>query len=227
MAPGITEALQSEAWRMFRIIGEFAQGFDCLSEVLPAVTVFGSAVAPVDSDLYRSGVELGTLLGEAGYSAITGGGPGVMEAVNKGAMNAGAHSIGLNIELPLEQHPNPYTTLTITFRYFFVRKVMLVKYSTAFVFMPGAFGTLDELFETVTLVQTTKIRPFPVILIGHDYWKGLLDWLKDRVVGEGLLSTEHHSLLQVVDSPAEAMEIIQKWVARHGTPSDNLVYFGD
>jgi uncharacterized protein (TIGR00730 family) len=149
-----------------------------------------------------------------------------MEAVNKGAFEAGARSIGINIQLPLEQHANPYTTTTISFRYFFVRKVMLVKYSTAFVFLPGAFGTLDELFEKVTLVQTGKIRPFPVILIGRDHWQGLLDWLRERVVGNSLLSDTHFDLLQLVESPEDALTVIEAWVARYGQPVDNL-YGGD
>jgi uncharacterized protein (TIGR00730 family) len=226
VAPEISEALQRESWRMFRIIGEFAHGFDCLSEVLPSVTVFGGALAKRDSMEYQLGEHLGALLGKAGYSVITGGGPGVMEAVNKGAIENGAHSIGLNIELPLEQHGNPYTSLKISFRYFFVRKVMLVKYSTAFVFLPGAFGTMDELFETVTLVQTGKMRPFPVILVGREYWGGLIDWLRSRVVTEGLLSETHLGLLQVVDEPEDAVAIIQEWVERYGQPADNL-YGGD
>jgi hypothetical protein len=211
---------------MFRIIGEFAHGFDCLSKVLPAVSVFGSAVAPQESALYKLGEEMGALLGRAGFSVITGGGPGVMEAVNKGAMEAGAHSIGINIQLPHEQQPNPYTTLTLSFRYFFVRKVMLVKYSTAFVFMPGAFGTLDELFETVTLVQTRKIRPFPIILVSHEHWQGLIDWLRAKVVAATLLAPVDLSLLQIVDHPQEALAIIQSWVKRYGHPTDNI-YGGD
>jgi hypothetical protein len=194
--------------------------------VLPAVSVFGSAVAPQESALYKLGEEMGALLGRAGFSVITGGGPGVMEAVNKGAMEAGAHSIGINIQLPHEQQPNPYTTLTLSFRYFFVRKVMLVKYSTAFVFMPGAFGTLDELFETVTLVQTRKIRPFPIILVSHEHWQGLIDWLRAKVVAATLLAPVDLSLLQIVDHPQEALAIIQSWVKRYGHPTDNI-YGGD
>lgn len=222
MAEGIPETLEAEAWRLFRILGEFALGFDALAKVLPAATVFGSSLAPPGSELYRMGEELGSLLGRAGLTVITGGGPGVMEAVNKGAFEAGAHSVGLNIRLPHEQEPNPYTTLSLNFRYFFVRKVMLVKYATAFVFLPGAFGTLDELFETVTLIQTQKIDPFPVILVGRQHWQGLIEWIQTTLVAGALLSQTDLDLLHLVDRPAEALAIIQQRISERGHPRDNL-----
>ena len=218
----IGEALQGEAWRLWRITSEFVRGFDALVQMLPAVTVFGSAIAPPGSDPCRMGEEMGFLLGKAGFTVITGGGPGVMEAVNKGALEAGAQSVGLNITLPTEQAANAYTTLSLNFRYFFVRKVMLVKYATAFIFMPGALGTLDELFETATLIQTHKLDPFPIILVGRAHWQGLLDWIREVVVGSGLLSQPDFGLFRVVDRPAEALEVIEEWVIRHGHPRDNL-----
>ena len=174
----INELAKEESWRMFRIIGELVEGFDKLSGVEPAVTIYGSARLSPRQKLYTQTVDLAYQLGRKGFSIITGGGPGVMEAANKGALKAGAPSIGLNVELPEEQAPNVYTTKSITFSHFFARKVMLVKYATAFIIIPGGLGTLDELTEVLTLMQTHKMRPFPVILFNSSYWKGFLDWLQ-------------------------------------------------
>lgn len=211
-----------ESWRLFRIISEFVEGFDVLPAVAPAVTVFGSARCDADSDLYRSAYEIGRRLGEAGFSVITGGGPGVMEAANKGALEAGAHSVGLNVEIPLEERPNGYTTTALTFRYFFVRKVMLVKYATAFVLLPGGYGTLDEMFETLTLIQTGRIDTFPVILFGSSYWGGLVAWLREQVRAQGYCGPDDLEIFHVTDDPEEVVRIVREWHKAHGTPVDNL-----
>jgi len=179
-----------DTWRVFRIMAEFVEGFETLSRVPRAVTVFGSARTRPGDPAYRRAEELGRALARAGHAVMTGGGPGTMEAVNKGAREAGGESIGVCIELPHEEKPNAYLTRVISFRYFFVRKVMFVKYSKAFVILPGGFGTLDELFESITLIQTKKVPPFPVILLGDDdYWDGLLSWLRDAVLGGGRIDT--------------------------------------
>ncbi|MBO9343270.1 MAG: TIGR00730 family Rossman fold protein, partial [Roseiflexus sp.] len=167
-----TDFLSTDTWRVLRIMGEFVDGFEMLADVGPAVTIFGSARAGVDDPMYQAAVDVARALGEAGFAIITGGGPGIMEAGNRGAREAGARSVGLNIELPFEQHLNPYVDTSVTFRYFFVRKMMLVKYAQAFVIFPGGFGTLDELFEALTLVQTGKVRNFPIILFNSAYWHG-------------------------------------------------------
>jgi len=207
----INEFQKEESWRMFRIIGEFVEGFDRLSGVGPAVTIYGSARINPQDKLYQQTQEIARQLGELGFTIITGGGPGVMEAANKGAREAGVNSIGLNIELPTTQLCNNYTTQTISFKHFFVRKVMLVKYATAFIIMPGGLGTLDELTETLTLIQTQMIKPFPVILFSGDYWKGFLDWLHATVLTDGMISEEDVSLLRICESPAEVAEVVQKW----------------
>lgn len=196
---------------MFRIIGEFVDGFDVLPDYLPAVTVYGSARTAEDHPYYKLSMELGKALVEAGFTVITGGGPGVMESANRGAFENGGRSIGLNVELPMEQKPNPYLTLSLSFRYFFVRKVMLVKYATAFILLPGGVGTLDEFFETLTLIQTRKITPFPVVLIGKDYWGGLVDWMEERMLGEGMISPEDLDLFHVTDSVEEAVALVEKY----------------
>ncbi|MBO9342502.1 MAG: TIGR00730 family Rossman fold protein, partial [Roseiflexus sp.] len=167
-----TDFLSTDTWRVLRIMGEFVDGFEMLADVGPAVTIFGSARVNVDDPMYQAAVDVARALGEAGFAIITGGGPGIMEAGNRGAREAGARSVGLNIELPFEQHFNPYVDTSVTFRYFFVRKMMLVKYAQAFVIFPGGFGTLDELFEALTLVQTGKVRNFPIILFNSAYWHG-------------------------------------------------------
>ncbi len=209
----INELVKEESWRMFRIIGELVDGFDNLSGIEPAVSVYGSARIKQGDKLYAQTEEIARRLGELGFAIITGGGPGVMEAANKGAMEAGATSVGLNIELPQEQVPNPYTTLSLTFRHFFVRKIMLVKYATAFVIMPGGLGTADELTEVLTLVQTHKIRPFPVMLFDSGYWKGFLEWLHNTVLRSGFISEEDFDLLRICDEPDTVIEVVQKWHA--------------
>jgi uncharacterized protein (TIGR00730 family) len=201
-----------ESWRMFHILAEFVEGFDALARYHPAVSIFGSTRANPEDEVYQKAERIGQLLAEHGFSVITGGGPGAMEAANKGASLAGGKSIGLNIELPMEQKPNPYANITLKYRYFFVRKVMFVKYAVAYVILPGGFGTMDELFESVTLIQTHKIKPFPVILVGSNYWKGLLDWLNGVVLKEGRISPEDLSILQIIDNPEEIVRIIKKTV---------------
>jgi uncharacterized protein (TIGR00730 family) len=206
---------ETDTWRVLRIMGEFVGGFEALAEMGPAVTLFGSARAGEDDPMYRSSVEVGRLLGEAGFGVITGGGPGIMEAGKRGAREAGAESVGLNIELPFEQHVNPYVDVSVDFRYFFVRKTMLVKYAQAFVIFPGGFGTMDELFEALTLIQTGKVRNFPVVLFGSEYWRGLLDWLRGSVITGGKASEADLSLMSVTDSPVEARDLILASVRDH------------
>lgn len=203
-----TERTMRDSWRVLRIQSEFVAGFDAMSDVAEAVTVFGSARIAPDTPEYDLAVELGRALGEAGYAVITGGGPGVMEAANRGAAQTPSRSIGLNIELPFEQHINPWVDLGMNFRYFFVRKTMFVKYAQAFVCLPGGFGTLDELFEALTLVQTKKVVRFPIVLIGCDHWGGLVDWMRDRLLATGMVSAGDLDLLHVVDTPQEAVQIV-------------------
>ncbi len=210
----IKELAKEESWRMFRIMGELVEGFDKLSGIEPAVSFYGSARIKPDNPIYAQTEEIARRLAEMGFSIITGGGPGVMEAANKGAYQVGAKSVGLNIELSEEQITNPYTTLSMTFSHFFVRKVMLVTYATAFIIMPGGLGTLDELTEILTLIQTQKIRPFPVILFGERYWKGFLDWLKTYTLAEGYISEEDLTLLRVSDQVQEVIETVQRWYIR-------------
>jgi uncharacterized protein (TIGR00730 family) len=217
MAQGyeINELAKEESWRMFRIIGELVEGFDNLSGVEPAVTIYGSARLKSDDELFAKTEEIARRLGELGFSIISGGGPGVMEAANKGALEAGVASIGLNIELPEEQACNPYTTKSITFHHFFVRKVMLVKYATAFVMMPGGLGTLDELTEVLTLMQTHKIKPFPVLLFDSKYWNELLNWLRSHTLAKGYVSEEDFDLLRVCDTTDEVVNTVQQWYKKH------------
>jgi hypothetical protein len=196
---------------MFRIIGELVDGFDSLSGIEPAVSVYGSAQLKPEDELYKKTEEIAYRLGEMGFSIITGGGPGVMEAANKGALRAGVKSIGLNIKLPEEQKGNIYTTQSLTFNHFFVRKVMLVKYASAFIIMPGGLGTLDELTEVLTLMQTYKIRPFPVVLFDGKYWKGFLNWLRNFSLAKGYISEQDLNLLRVCDNPDEVDETIRRW----------------
>ncbi|MDD4985432.1 MAG: TIGR00730 family Rossman fold protein [Dehalococcoidales bacterium] len=207
----IDDLAKEECWRMFRIIGELVEGFDKLAGIEPAVTIYGSARLNPDDALYAQTEEIAYGLGQIGFSIITGGGPGVMEAANKGALRAGVTSVGLNIELPEEQRCNAYTTKSITFNHFFARKVMLVKYATAFVIMPGGLGTLDEVTEVLTMMQTHKLRPFPVILYNSDYWKGFLDWLRVSALARGFISEEDFKLLRVCDATSEVVEAIQMW----------------
>jgi len=207
----INELAKEESWRLFRIMGELVEGFDHLSGIEPAVTIYGSSRLTSDDKLYAQTEEIAYRLGTKGFSIITGGGPGVMEAGNKGALKAGVTSVGLNIEMPEEQECNPYTTKSITFHHFFVRKVMLVKYASAFVMMPGGLGTLDELTEVLTLIQTLKIRPFPVVLFDSEYWGGLLVWLRTSVLTRKFISEEDFNLLRVCDHPDEVVEVVQSW----------------
>ena len=205
---GETQWLHTDPWRVLRIQGEFVEGFDALAEMPKAVTVFGSARTDENSPEYRLGRELGTVLVQAGYAVITGGGPGAMEAVNRGASESGGYSVGLGIELPFEQRLNHWVDLGINFRYFFVRKTMFVKYAQAFVCLPGGFGTLDELFEALTLVQTHKVTEFPIILLGVDYWSGLIDWIRNSVLAGGMVSESDLALIHCTDSVAEAVDLI-------------------
>jgi uncharacterized protein (TIGR00730 family) len=206
--PAAHDFLHSDPWRVFRIMGEFVEGFDNLARIGPAITIFGSARTPVNHPEYAAARETARLLGEAGFGIITGGGPGIMEAANRGARDADVLSVGCNIELPFEQGINPYVDVAINFRYFFVRKTMFVKYAEAFIIFPGGFGTMDELFEALTLIQTGKVRDFPVVLFGSAYWKGLMDWFRTSLLAEGKISPEDMDLVLVTDSPEEAVRTV-------------------
>jgi uncharacterized protein (TIGR00730 family) len=209
------QVIGQDAWRIFRIMGEFVEGFEEMGKVGPSVSIFGSARTTPDDPQYGVCVETARLLGEAGFTIITGGGPGIMEAANKGAREAGALSVGCNIELPFEQAGNEFVDLAIDFRYFFVRKTMFVKYAQAFLIFPGGFGTMDELFESLTLIQTGKVRNFPVVLIGVSYWDGLLGWLKERMAAEGKISGEDLDLMLLTDDPMQARDhIVQRFRRR-------------
>ena len=205
---------KEESWRLFRYIGELVEGFDKLSAIEPAVTIYGSAVATPNQVDYQNARQIANLLGKQGFNIVTGGGPGMMEAANLGASEAGVKSIGLNIQLPQEQKSNIYSNLTISFNHFFVRKVMLVKYASAFVIMPGGLGTLDEVTEVLTLIQTKKIKPFPVILFNSAFWRGLLDWLQSTVLLPGYISEEDLHLLRISDQPEDVQDIVSSWYLR-------------
>jgi len=202
----------NESWRVFRIMAEFVEGIETLSDVNNAVTIFGSARVKPDDIYYQKTENLTRLLVQNGFSVITGGGGGIMEAANKGASEAGGKSVGMNIQLPFEQKPNPYANINIHYKYFFIRKVMFVKYAVAYVILPGGFGTMDELFEALTLIQTRKIKSFPLILMGSGYWRGLLDWLKNTMLAEGKISPADLDLIQVVDEPEEVVKLIKKYI---------------
>ena len=202
------QAMGMDAWRVFRIMGEFVEGFEEMSEIGPAVSLFGSARENRDTDMYQECVETARLLGEAGFAIITGGGPGMMEAANRGAKAGGATSVGCNIELPFEQESNRFIDVSIDFRYFFIRKTMFVKYAEAFVIFPGGFGTMDELFESLTLIQTEKVRHFPLVLFGKEYWAGLLDWLSNKMVADGKITQEDLDMIFVTDDPVAARDHI-------------------
>ncbi len=214
---------KGESWRLFRIIGEFVEGFDALSAVTAAVTVFGSARARPGDFAYDTALAIGREIARANFAVLTGGGPGVMEAASRGAVEAGGKAVGLNIDLPLEQKANPYATISLHFHYFFVRKVMLVKYATAFVLLPGGFGTLDELFETVTLIQTHKIRPFPVVLVGAEYWRGLLDWIRGQALRHTYISPEDLNILAVTDNPGDVIGAISRYYQGEETDRSGIV----
>lgn len=207
----IQDFTMEDNWRMFRIMSEFVEGFDEMSKVTPAVSIFGAAREKPGNKYYKIADEIGAGLVKKGFSVITGGGPGLMEAGNKGAFEAGGKSIGLNIELPHEQKPNKYVTKSMQFRYFFARKVMFVKYATAFIIMPGGFGTMDELFESVTLIQTKKINEFPVVLVGREYWSGLLEWMKKEMIGRGYIDREDLRFFITADTADEAVSHVVKY----------------
>ncbi|NJA06039.1 TIGR00730 family Rossman fold protein [Methylomonas sp. LWB] len=208
-SPSIIDDLKGDqSWRIFRIISEFTEGFDELSDLCDAVSIFGSARLEPEHFYYQKTVELAELLSQHGFAIISGGGPGIMEAANKGALAQGQTSIGLNIELPMEQKPNPYQSLSLNFRYFFVRKVMFVRYSMGYVCMPGGFGTLDEFFEALTLMQTHKIYPLPLVLFGGDFWNGLVDWMKCKMLEYGTISEEDLSLITITDDPRQVVDIM-------------------
>jgi uncharacterized protein (TIGR00730 family) len=201
---------KSDTWRVFRIMAELVEGFEAMNNIGPAVTIFGSARLQPGSPYYNKCLKVAENLAKDGFAIISGGGPGIMEAANKGAQNADGTSVGLNIELPTEQMPNTYLDVKVEFRYFFVRKLMFVKYAVAYVIFPGGLGTLDELFEALTLIQTKKIRGFPIVLVGKDYWNGLINWLRDTVLESGAVSREDIDLMHIVDEPEEVCAIINK-----------------
>lgn len=215
---GWNEIKTNDSWAIFKIVGEFVNGFEKMSQIGPCVSVFGSARTKPDDPHYQLAVDVSRKIAENGYGVITGGGPGIMEAGNKGAHLAGGTSVGLNIDLPFEQHDNPYidSDKSLDFDYFFVRKVMFVKYSQGFVVMPGGFGTLDELFEAITLIQTHKIQKFPIILVGKDFWSGLLEWVKTTLLDKfGNISAKDIDLIHLVDTPDEVIEVLNDFYAKY------------
>ena len=201
-----------ESWRIFKILAEFVDGFETLSDISPCVSIFGSSQVRPGDEPYEKAVLIARKLAQSGFNIMTGGGPGIMEAANKGAKEGGAKSIGANIALPLEQECNPYADIKLEFKYFFVRKVMLIKYAQAYIGMPGGFGTLDEVFEALTLIQTKRIRPFPVILVGSEYWNGLWDWIRSTLLDRKLISSEHMDLITILDHPDEVVEAVRRVV---------------
>lgn len=208
----IDEITLKESWRLFHIMAEFVEGFEGLSDVHPAVTVFGSARAKPGDELYTRAYELAKVIARNKFNLITGGGPGVMEAVNKGASEEGVKSVGINIELPMEQKPNPYINVPLSFKYFFVRKMMFIKYAIAYLVLPGGFGTLDEFFEALTLVQTRKIRPFPIVLVGSQFWKGWVDCIRATMLDTGMITKEDMDSFKVMDDPQEIVDYIKRFV---------------
>ena len=206
----LDNTIVGDSWRMFRIMSEFVEGFDAMSAIdVPAVTIYGSARTPPDDPYYKLTENIAAKLARSGYGVITGGGPGIMEAANKGALEAGGVSIGLNISLPHEQAANPYTNFPLNFKYFFVRKVMFMKYSMAFICMPGGFGSLDELFESLTLIQTQRIKPFPIVLVGSAFWNGLVGWLKGTLMKNGNISKDDILLFKILDDPQDVVNYIK------------------
>ncbi len=206
----VNDLKSDEAWRLFKIMGEFVEGVDNLQDIGPAVSIFGSARLKPQSAMYKKAEKIAALFVENNFAVITGGAGGIMAAANKGAANADGTSIGLNIILPFEQEPNPYSNIKLDFNYFFIRKLMFVKSAAAFIIMPGGFGTLDELFEAVTLIQTHRIKPFPVIMVGSEYWGGLLDWIRTRMIEDKMISPEDIDILQLMDDPEEVVEAVNK-----------------
>lgn len=211
------EIKTKDSWAVFKMMAEMVEGFEKLGKIGPCVSIFGSARTPSDHPTYKMAVEIAYLLTKKGFGVITGGGPGVMEAGNKGAHLSGGKSVGLNIDLPFEQHHNPYidSDKLMTFDYFFVRKVMFMKYSQGYIVMPGGFGTLDELFEAITLIQTNKMIRFPIVLVGVDYWSGLMDWIKERMLKEGNISADDLDLFRVVDTAEEAVDHISRYYEKY------------
>ena len=229
-SPRPDEFTHTDTWRVFRIMGEFVEGFDELASLTRGISIFGSARSKPGNADYEAAKETAGLLAKEGFAVITGGGPGIMEAANRGAFEAGGLSIGCNIELPFEQRPNPYQTRSMTFKYFFVRKMMFVKYSLGFIIFPGGFGTFDELFEALTLIQTKKIRDFPVVLFGTEYWSGLLSWIREVVLTDGKIAEHDLRLFHVTDSPAEVVEIVlrsQSALSHDKLISDEIRMLGD
>ena len=202
----------SESWRLFKILGEFVEGVESLHDLGPAVSIFGSARLKPKSTDYQRAREIAALFVKNGFAVITGGGGGVMEAANKGAAEAGGRSVGLNIRLPFEQVPNAYSNLKLEFNYFFIRKVMFIKYAAAYIALPGGFGTLDEVFEVITLIQTKRIRPFPIILVDSAYWSGLFDWIKARLKDGGMISADDTEIVQIMDDPQEIVDAVKRIV---------------
>jgi uncharacterized protein (TIGR00730 family) len=213
-APMPIDVTPQESWRIFRIIAEFVEGIEALSHVERGVTIFGSARTRPDDPYYQAAEKTAGLLAKIGHSVITGGGPGIMEAANKGAMEAGGQSVGCNITLPQEQEANRYQTISLDFHYFYIRKVMFVKYATAFICFTGGYGTLDEFFETITLIQTLKIKPFPIILYGSEYWTGLVEWIRHRLA-DGYIDHEDVDIFRIVDSPEHAVELVEEGTKTH------------
>ncbi|MGD9366940.1 MAG: TIGR00730 family Rossman fold protein [Desulfobacteraceae bacterium] len=201
-----------ESWRLFKILGEFVEGVEALHEVGPAVSIFGSARTKPGDPVYQQARQIAAAFAREGFAVITGGGGGVMEAANKGATEAGGNSVGLNIKLPFEQKPNEFANVQVEFNYFFIRKVMFMKYAAAYIGLPGGFGTLDEIFEVMTLIQTRRIKPFPVILVGSAYWNGLLDWIRARLLDGGMISPGDPDIVQVIDDPDEVVGVVKKIV---------------
>jgi len=208
----IDEFRLEESWRLFKIMGEFVDGVEALHDIGPAVSIFGSARIKASDPVYRKAERIAGLLAKAGFAVITGGGGGVMEAANKGAADAGGTSVGLNIVLPMEQKPNPYANIKVDFDYFFIRKLMFVKYATAYVILPGGFGTLDELFEAVTLIQTHRIKPLPVFLVDSEYWTGLKGWIEDQLLANHRISPEDLNIMRIMDDPEEIVDTIKNIV---------------
>lgn len=201
-----------ESWRLFKIMGEFVDGVESLHDLGPAVSIFGSARIKPGDEIYETTVELSSLFAKNKFAVITGGGGGVMEAANKGAADAGGVSVGLNIHLPFEQVPNEFANVKLEFKYFFIRKVMFIKYAAAYIALPGGFGTLDELFEVVTLIQTRRIKPYPIILVGSDYWTGLFEWIKSRLLTDKRISPHDLEIIQIMDEPEEIVDRVRKMV---------------
>ena len=208
----VDELTVKDTWRMFLILSEFVEGFETMPQVYPAVTIFGSARSHPNSTAYKTTEAVAALLVKSGFNVVSGGGPGIMEAANKGATSAGGKSVGLHIHLPNEQKPNKYANVRLDFKYFFIRKVMFVKYAVAYIIMPGGFGTLDELFEAVTLIQTKRIKSFPVILIDSDYWGGLVEWIRKTLIKKKAVDESELEIFHVVDDPKEAVSIIKRRV---------------